>query len=118
MDPNLFHVDWEQLGEVLAALVVLSFVIERFLALIFEHRLFVEAFDKSGIKEPIAFALSLAVCWQFDFDVVAVLFTAETTTVFGKIVTAGVAAGGSKASMKLFHDVMGAKSRALAARKP
>lgn len=116
MDPNLFHVDWEQLGEVLAALVVLSFVLERFLALIFEHRSFVEAFDKKGIKEPIAFALSLAVCWKFDFDVVSVLFTWDTTTIFGKIITAGVVAGGSKASMKLFHDVMKVKSRALADR--
>jgi hypothetical protein len=29
MDPNLFHLDWERLAEVLAAVVVMAFLIER-----------------------------------------------------------------------------------------
>ena len=41
MDPNLFHLDWERVGEVLTAIVVLSFVLERALAVPFESRLLI-----------------------------------------------------------------------------
>ena len=112
MDPNLFHVDWEQIGEVLVAVVILSFVVERALAIVFEHRLFVAKFDGKGIKEPIAFAVSLFICFFWHFDIVSVVLTSESTSFFGKIITAAVIAGGSKGSVKLFHDVMGVKSKA------
>lgn len=118
MDPNLFRIDWPQLLEVLAALVVLSFVVERVLALIFEHRLYVKILDEKGLKEPIAFVVALVVCVNWDFDVVSVLLTAESTSLIGQIITAGVIAGGSKASVKLFHDVMNVRSAALTAKKP
>ena len=39
MDPNLFHVDMGRLIEVLVAIIVLSFFLERALAVVFEHRL-------------------------------------------------------------------------------
>ena len=52
-DPSLFRMDWEVLAEVLAAIVVLSFFIER--ALLFEHRLFVKTLAQKSLKEPIAF---------------------------------------------------------------
>jgi hypothetical protein len=38
MDPNLFHIDLERLFEVLMAIVVLSFFVERALSLLFGHR--------------------------------------------------------------------------------
>lgn len=38
MDPNLFHLDWERTIEALAGIVVLSFFVERGLALLFESR--------------------------------------------------------------------------------
>ena len=41
MDPNLFHVDMQRLFEALTAIIVLSFFLERTLALLFEHRLWV-----------------------------------------------------------------------------
>ena len=103
MDPNLFHIDWPQLVEVLAAVVVLSFVVERALAIIFEHRLFVANLDEKGVKEPIAFAVSFFICFHWHFDVVSVVLTSETTSLIGQILTAAVIAGGSKASLKLFQ---------------
>lgn len=112
MDPNLFHIDWPQLLEVLAALVVLSFVVERGLSLIFEHKYFVKRLSSVGIKEPIAFAAALLICNRWDFDVVSVLMRSETTSFLGQIITAAVVAGGSKASIKLFQDVLGVKSTA------
>ena len=118
MDPNLFHIDWPQLLEVLAAVVVLAFVVERVLSLIFEHRLYVDHLEAKGFKELIAFVVSLLVCIYWDFDIISVVLTSETTSIIGQIITAGVIAGGSKASMKLFHDVMKIKSIALAAKKP
>lgn len=111
MDPNLFHIDWEQLFEVLAAVVVLSFVVERALALVFEHRWYVARYSERGFKAPIAFAFSIAICLHWDFDLVSVLLTNEKTAFIGKILTAAVIAGGSKASIKLFQDVLGVQSQ-------
>ncbi len=114
-DPSLFRIDWEVLAEVLASIVVLSFFIERALSLVFEHRSFVKRLGQKGIKEPIAFLVSLGVVKYWGFDALSVIFHSDTTTWWGFIITAAIVAGGSKASIKLFHDVIGAKSRALKA---
>lgn len=112
-DPSLFRLDWEVLAEVLAAIVVLSFFIERALSLLFEHRLFVKTLAQKGLKEPIAFLVSLAVVRYWNFDALSVIFHSDTATWWGYAITAAIVAGGSKASIKLFHDVMGTKSAAL-----
>lgn len=112
MDPNLFHLEYERLFEVLTTVVVLSFFVERTLALVFEHRLFIKYFDKRGLKEPIAFLVALAVCRTWDFDAVSMTILTERTTLFGHVITAGLVAGGSKASIKLFHDVFKSMSTA------
>lgn len=112
MDPNLFHVDWDQLLEVTAAVVVLSFVVERGLALIFEHRWYVARFKERGFKAPIAFGVSLLICINWGFDLVSVLLKSEAVGFVGMVLTAGVIAGGSKASIKLFRDLMGVQSDA------
>jgi hypothetical protein len=112
MDPNLFHIDWERTGEVLTTIVVLSFVVERSLALLFENKWFVERFDDSGIKEPISFGVSALVCWKWDFDAVSMIILTDKTRFLGFFITAAVIAGGSKASIKLFHDVLGVQSTA------
>lgn len=114
MDPNLFHLDWQRTVEVLAAIVVLSFVVERALALLFEHRAFVRAFDRRGVKEPIAFLVALGACLYWDFDAVSMIILQEKTSLAGAVLTAGVIAGGSKGAIKLFRDVLGFKSRAYA----
>ena len=117
MDPNLFHIDWDQFFEVLAAVVVLAFVVERALALLFEHRWFVKNFDEKGLKEPIALIVSLVVCWYWDFDLVSVLLKADKISFGGEFLTAAVIAGGSKASVKLFTDLLGVHSQAAKAAK-
>ena len=40
MDPNLFHVDWERTLEAVVAIIILSFLVERVSALLFESRFF------------------------------------------------------------------------------
>ena len=94
MDPNLFHLDWERTTEVLATIVILSMIIERSLAIVFEHRAFINRAHKKGVKEPLAFAVALLVCIQWDFDAVSMIVLTAKTTVLGKIITAGVIAGG------------------------
>lgn len=110
IDPNAFHLDWERLIEVLAAIVVLAFVLERALSIIFEHRLYIDHAKGRGLKEFIAFGLALLVCWQWDFDAMSMIILKDQTTLIGELITAGVIAGGSKGSVKLFRDIMGFRS--------
>lgn len=112
MDPNLFHLDWERTFEVLGAIVVLSIMVERALAIVFEHRAYVARFKDKGYKEPMAFIVALAVTFVWDFDAISMIVLSEHTSLFGEVITAGVIAGGSKGSIKLFRDVLGFKSNA------
>ena len=69
MDPNLFHIDYERLFEVLLTVVVLSMIGERTLSLLFESRPFIRRTENAhGLRELISFIASVAVCiyWQFD----------------------------------------------------
>lgn len=114
MDPNLFHLDWDRVFEVLVTIIVLAFILERALALLFESRVFVNSrLDKSIGKEAIAFALAAGVCVYWQFDALSVIILTGHTTPFGEVVTGAVVAGGSKASIKLFQDVMNIKSSAV-----
>jgi hypothetical protein len=112
MDPNLFHIDWERLGEVLIAIIVLSFLIERALAMLFESRFFIKRFKEKSLKEIVAVSIGALVCWYWDFDALSMIFLKDSVTIFGTIITGAIIAGGSKASIKLFKDVMGVKSMA------
>ena len=114
IDPTLVRLDWERTFEALGAIVVLSLVVERALALVFEQRLFVKRFGGSPIKEVIAFALSLVVCLKWQFDALSMTILSDRISVIGQVVTAAIIAGGSKGSIKLFRDVLGWKSSAYA----
>ena len=112
MDPALFRIDWDVLAELLVTVIVLAFFIERALAVVFEYRPFVVRFEKKGIKEPIALIVSLAVVAWLQFDALAILFRLDAPTIWGYVITAAIIAGGSKASIALFQNVMNAKSTA------
>jgi hypothetical protein len=112
MDPNLFHLDGERLFEVLVAIVVLSFFIERALSVLFQSRFFLNHWKNKSLKELIAFAVSAFACWYWDFDAVSMVFLKEKVTILGMIITGGIVAGGSKGSIKLFVDLMKFKSTA------
>lgn len=112
MDPALFRIDWEVLAEVLTTITVLAFFVERALSIVFEHRVFVAKFNEKGVKEPIAFIVSLLVVKYWGFDALGIIMHADKTTIWGYVITAAIIAGGSKASIKLFHDVLKTKSRA------
>ena len=113
MDPALFRIDWQVVTELLGTIVVLSFFIERALSVLFENRHFIARFDRKGVKEPIAFIVSLLVVIYWKFDALGVLMHADKMSYLGYAVTAAIISGGSKASIKFFHDVIKYKSSAL-----
>ena len=107
MDPNLFFIDWERVFEALATIVVLAFILERGLAVIFESRYYINHVEKKEIyiKEFIALLVGIVVCEIWHFDAVSMVLLKAKTTWFGAAVTGAIVAGGSKASIKLFRDV-------------
>ena len=119
MDPNLFHLDYERAFEVLMTIVVLAMIIERTLSILFESRPFIKKTEgKSGIKELITFAVCCFVCIYWQFDAISVLIvSSDKMTIPGMVITAGIVAGGSKGSIKLFKDVLGFMSSAEKERK-
>ena len=112
MDPLLFGVKGDMVLEVLGMIVLLSMFIERFLAPFFEWSLIAPKIKGKGIKEPVALIVSFIVAYIYNFDALAILFSEEKTTIFGFAITAGIIAGGSKGSIKLFKDYLGWKSGA------
>ena len=116
MSPQ-FALDSERLFNVLVVIVIASFFIERALALVFENKWLVDRLSNRGLKEPIAFAVSFVVCRHWGFDALSVLFGKGGSQVWGQIVTGAIIAGGSKASLALFHNVIGAMSNAEAERQ-
>jgi hypothetical protein len=111
MDPNLFAIDWQQTGEVLTLIVVLAFLIERGLAVLFESQWYLDTLGPKHAKELISFAVSAAVCVAWKVDALSVILHGEHMTIVGEIISAGVVSGGSKASLKLFRDVMGIENQ-------
>ncbi len=91
----------------LTTIVVLSFLVERSLALIFESQWYLDTLSTKHPKELITLTLSLIICVVWKLDVLSIILHGEKMTIFGEAVTAGVISGGSKASLKLFRDVMG-----------
>ena len=117
MDPNLFHLDYERLFEVLFTIVVLSFFVERGLSVAFESRWFIKMYEANekwkGLKELIALVVSIAVCAYWKFDALSIVFVShETMRIPGYLMTGAIVAGGSKASIKFFRDVLGFMSNA------
>ncbi len=138
MDPNLFHIDYERLFEVLVSIVVFAFLIERALSVIFESRFFIELTEerdaipevrnsdgtvikeakparekKKGVRELIALAVSILFCFYWEFDAITItLASSDHMTVWGKVLSGAIIAGGSKVSTGLFRDVMGFMSSA------
>jgi hypothetical protein len=114
MDPNLFHLNWERTFEVLTMIVIVSILVERGLSILFESRVFISKLKDKGYKEIIAFVVSTAVCWRWDFDAISTILLKEKNTYIGFILTGAIVAGGSKGSIKLFRDLLGFKSSAYA----
>ena len=132
-----FIVDYNLLIQVLTTIVIMSFFIERSLSVIFGSEFFLKWYDptfaqglavikeinltgskKSGIKELISIIVSISFVIYWEFDAITILFeTYDTPQPFGYVVSGLIIAGGSKASIKLFQEVLGFHSSAEKRRK-
>ena len=118
VDPNMFTMQWDTLFETLALIIILAFAVERVLALFFESSLFLNFHikrkkeDKGSFKATIAFVLASLICIYWQVDILAVLLSHEHISIAGAIITGFIVAGGSKASIALFRDVLDVKSNA------
>lgn len=111
MDPNSFAINWEQTGEMLTTIVVVAFLVERALALLFESMWYIRALADKNVKELITFVACLVICVYWKIDALSVILHGEKVNPLGMAISAGVIAGGSKASLKLFRDILGIENQ-------
>ena len=104
----------EMTSAVFLAVALLAIFIERSLAVLFEHELWVKYIDPrwSWMKEALCLAACYIVARRMNFDAVALLVGHPDPHTIGKLLTAGALAGGSKGSKKLFYDFLDIKSNA------
>jgi hypothetical protein len=144
LTPDLFHIDYGRLLETLVSIIVFSFFIERALAVIFESQVFIDWAEakpartekrvskagaeedvpkpaqpkKKGIRELISIIVSIAFCFAIRFDAITIILqSSDKMTFWGMVLTGLIIAGGSKASIALFQNLMGVMSSAEKARK-
>lgn len=112
----------ELLGTVLAYVVLLSLILERALALLFEWRLWQTRATGVGLRTPVVFVTAWMLCAYMELDVL-LLIAGKTGSdawngwlTFGVILTAAVIAGGSKGAILLFQGVLGFGRQSIDAR--
>ena len=105
---------------VLIMLVILSLILERGLAVIFEWGGWREWIGRKKLRAPIALVTAYVICIWYDFDVLSVLFARGNgysgDLSLGPLITAAVIAGGSKGAILLFQGVLGFGKEAVDAR--
>ena len=111
------QIDWERTFDALVLIIVLAFLVERALAVLFENRIYIEYFDRDGLKELIALTVSIGICVYWRFDAISMIVQHPETVMPGNFITGAVIAGGSKASIKLFHDLLNIRSKAFEMRR-
>ena len=100
-----FTMDYDKLAQVVAALLFLAFVVERSLAIVFEHPLY-ERIHGKGLKPVLCIVVAFIICKSVGFDMLAATFHQEEVSKFGYLMTSMVIAGGTKGVMKFTHDVL------------
>ena len=91
---------YEKYFEQLTGLFVMAVLLENAFALIFNWRVFLAYFSRTGTKTVVMFAVSLLVVWVLDVDIVAKLVSAyngelQPSRILSKCITALILAGGS-----------------------
>ena len=111
---------YENVLGALIMLVILSLILERALAVVFEWSVWREWLVAKKLRAPIALGVAYVICIWADFDVLSVLFAKENgysgDFSLGPLITAAVIAGGSKGAILLFQGVLGFGRDAVKAR--
>ncbi len=72
-----------------------------------------QSWTRLPLKEVLAFLVAGGICKWFDFDAFAIILLTKDTSWWGPWLTGAVVAGGSKAAIKLFQDLLGVRSMAM-----
>ncbi len=95
---------------------VLAFLVERVLAIIFESPIFIKWYEDrklqsgSSVKPVVATILSVAVTLHCEIDLLMAIKQESVGNWFGYLMTGLLVSSGSKASIKLFRDVLNLRS--------
>ena len=105
-------VNYEILSGVLVIIIVLAFLLERALSLLFELNFYQKYINGKGYSPIIAFLVSLAVCNIYNFNALKeILPEPPETDPFGVAITAAIIAGGSKGALILMTEVLKIKPK-------
>ena len=104
------NLNWEQIGEVLVLLFVISVVFETALTPIFNWRVFARFCEGKGWKTPITVIAAVALLWNYDIDIFKHVIdafaeqgdAAAPSTFLGRVITGLLVAGGSGAVFNVF----------------
>ena len=109
-------VNWEQIGEILVLLFVISIVFETALTPIFNWRFFAKHFEGKGVKTPVTILAAVALLWSYDIDIFKHIIDAfaaakgtaaanDGSNFVGRIMTGLLVAGGSGAIFNIFTKI-------------
>jgi len=129
--------NWVTFIEAMLLIIFVSFAVERSLSVFFEMRFYIEKIgERKFLKELMALGSGCAVAYAFDINVMMLVLEPKRVDSFDYIlwgaygeptraviknwfsvlISGAIFAGGSKLSIKLFRDVLAARSSAEAAR--
>ena len=105
------NVNWEEIGNILTLLFVISIVFETALTPIFNWRFFAKHCEGKGVKTPITIVAAVALLWSYDIDIFKHVINAfsgadgsteSSSNFIGRIMTGFLVAGGSGAIFNIF----------------
>ena len=105
------NVNWEEIGNILTLLFVISIVFETALTPIFNWRFFAKHCEGKGVKTPITIVAAVALLWSYDIDIFKHVIdafagadgsTESSSNFIGRIMTGFLVAGGSGAIFNIF----------------
>lgn len=109
------NLQWNEVGNILAAFLVISLVFETSLSALFNWRLFAQHCEGRGFKTPITIIAAVVLLWSYDIDIfqqIVVAFQDSSaagsnsrtveSSVFGRVMTGFLIAGGSGAIFNIF----------------
>jgi len=105
MDPTFFEINWSRTIEALTMIVILAFIVERVLTLVFDTKRYEKHVASFHIKPLVAFALSFLVCYVWEFDALSIILIKQEMNLYGYLLTAGVISGGSKGALELLRNI-------------
>ena len=106
--------EWDLVTQALIKVVILAFLVERALAVVFDMEKVEPFLKRKDLKPTIAIVVSVLACFLLKIDAISPLgdkgaFLANDSAVkwLGYLLTGLVVAGGSVGAIKLFQDILG-----------